>query len=492
MNKQSLLFLTPKSTYYNTKSDVIKEGLNIHQEIFNEDRELYACALYFNNSTYYTKSIIIENLLKNSLYKDENKEIIEKDFRRIELEDKLIFHALMNENITHALKILLNLKNKKINNERTSKIILKFIFDRNNTDFICIKYKNKIKQLLVHALGMSKIINLLSNNEKGKKIFNKYINVYNNIFSFEIINFVFNKNINYTNKFFIEYNKISNDFKENKIERLNNTVIPIEVLEGFNSFFNRNIPLSTLFVKANVSEKQKIQMQNYVKRCTDNKIEIKLDLSKYSMFELVKYMYNKLDITESEVSEIKTLLNKKAKEISKDFILDKEDTCIIVDYSISNAGNKTSINHPMYMNYILSLVIEKFYELNNLKCKTLFVGSKVNDLGLIEPNGDTCMYKPLIEGVRNGFKNFIFLSDGFNNVGNFEEIYKAIKRIKEIKAIQFNPVFSPKDMSCKELSSLIPTIPFKDEKDIKFLQLAYIFNTNEKEFKNIVRKNILK
>ena len=78
-NIQSLLYLTPKSTYYNKKEYVINEGLYLHQTLFDEDRELYTYLLYFTNSTYYSKSIIIENLLSNSLYKNENKEIVEKD-----------------------------------------------------------------------------------------------------------------------------------------------------------------------------------------------------------------------------------------------------------------------------------------------------------------------------------------------------------------------------------------------------------------------------
>lgn len=492
MNKQSLLYLIPRGTFYNSKSEVIEEGNNLHNELFNEDRELYACALIFNNATYYTKGLIIEKLLSNSLYKDNNKEIIEKDPKRIELEDSLINYALMNESITHALKILLGLKEKKINNERTTKIILTFIFKRNNTDYICLKYKNKIKQLLVHALGMPKINAILTNTDKGKKFFNKYIRVYNNMCDIEIINFVFNKPFNYTNEFFIEYLKVADAFKENRVNEVRGTVLPIEVLEGFSSFYNRSVNLAELITKANVSTKQKIQMQNAVKKHSDNKVEIKIDLTKYSMVDLMKYMYNKSDISVKEIEEIQDILSNKATEIASNLHLEEKDTCLVVDYSLSHAGNGTSINHPFYMNYILTMILEKFYEINGLRHNTLIVGSKRNELGLLVPSGDSCLYEPLFKGLENDYKNFIFVSDGFNNVGDFDEIYKAINRISGTTAIQFNPVFSPKDMSCKGLSDIIPTIPFRDEKDIEFFELNYLFNSNPQSFKEIVRKKILK
>lgn len=491
MNKQSLLFLTPKSTYYNTKQDVIEEGLRLHEELLEKNRELYTCALFFNNATYYSKSIIIKNLLENSLNKPENNYILEKDIRRLELENKLIMYSLKNENITHALKTLIFLKDNKVNNSRVTKIVLSFIFDRNNTDYICIKYKNKIKNLIIHALGMSKVVAILENDIKGQKIFNKYIGIYNNPNAFEIMNFVFNKPFDYKNENFIEYIEVSNCFKNNETHKIKDTILPIEVLQGFNSFFKTNISLSTLFTKSNVSDKQKIQMQNSIKKDSNNKIEISLDLNKYSMLELFKYMYNKTEITKQEVENIKTILKEKASEIAKNLSLNKENTCIIVDCSHSHIGNSTSINHPLYMNLILCEVFNSFFELNDINHETFFTSYKTNELGLIIPNGYTCLYESLIEGVKGNYTNFIFLTDGFNNVGDFEEIYKALKRIENINAVQFNPVFSPKDMSCKEISPLIPTIPFKDEEDLNFLELSYLFNSNEEEFIKKVRKNIL-
>ncbi|MFW6024888.1 MAG: hypothetical protein ACOCRX_00955, partial [Candidatus Woesearchaeota archaeon] len=140
-NKQSLLYLIPKSSYYNSEEKVIKEGLNLHNEMFKSDRVLYSYLLYFNNSTYYSKSLIIERLLANSLNKPQYSTILKKDPKLLKIEDELIIRALRSENITHALKMLLHLKKNRINNSRTQNIILKFLFERNNLDYIAIKYK---------------------------------------------------------------------------------------------------------------------------------------------------------------------------------------------------------------------------------------------------------------------------------------------------------------------------------------------------------------
>lgn len=489
-NIQSILYLIPKSSYYNSEQEVIREGLALHDEIFRKDRELYTYLLYFTNSTYYSKSLIVEKLLGNSIFKDENKDLLDKDPFIPLIEEALILHALYNENITHALKLLLQLKNSRINNARTQKIILRFIFDRKNTDYIAIKYKNKIKQLLVHALGLKTVHDILENRPEGQKKFEKLIRIYNNPYDLEVFYFVFDKNYDYTSEYLQEYVKIREDFKNNTVDLTKPTKLPKEVLEGFNNFYQRGINITTLISMGNVSDKQKIQLQNTVIRHSNNMMELKIDLRDYSIMEIYKYLYSKLDITQEEIEEGLKIVEEKAREIREsiksEFFVDLDNTAVIVDCSDSHSGSKQTKLHPFFKNMILMHVFS-----NDKKDNIFFVGGRKESNGLMYPAGDSDLSTPLLQAVKKGYKNIIVLSDGFENVGNFDKVYQQLKNIgADIKVVHFNPVFSPRDFSFKSISDNIITLPFTSEDDIRNMALFYLLNKDTDSFKRIIRKHI--
>lgn len=489
-NKQSVLYLTPKSTYYNSEAEVIKHSEQIHAELFKEDRELYTYLLFFLNSTYFSKSLIIKNLLKNSLYKSQFADCLIENNDLLSVEDGLIQHALFNENITHALKLLLHIKKSRINNNRTTKVILNFIFNRGNADFISIKYKSKIKDLLIHALGLKSVKEVLNQTSDGKKKFKKLIQVYKNPYAMEVFQFVFdNEDFTYTSEYLKEYVRIRSLFKTKQISYQEKTTLPVEVLIGFNNYYKTNIPVPNLIFSGNVSDKQKIQLQNTVKRHTNNVVEIKLDLNKYSIIDLFKYAYNKQDITVDEVVEIKQIIDKKSKELKShldDSIYNLEETAILVDCSDSNFGSEQSKNHPLFKNLALASIFKWEDEKN-----VFYIGGEPDKNGLIRPMGDTNLSKELLNAVQGGFKNIIVLSDGFENVGSFEKVFKQLRKIGyDLNAIHFNPVFSPKNYSFKEISEDVFTLPFTNEQDVENLFLFYLLNTDKNKFKQLMKEKV--
>lgn len=489
-NKQSVLYLTPKATYYNTEAEVIKQGEQIHTDLFNEDRELYTYLMYFVNSTYFSKSLIMKNLLTNSLHKPEFSHELQENSKLLDIENVLIHHALFNENITHAIKMLLQLKSSRINNSRTSKVILDFLFNRGNTDYIVIKYKKKVKDLLIHALGLKTVNEILKNTAEGIKKYNKLIRVYNNPYDLQVFHFVFDKNYEYTSEYLKEYIRVRDLFKNKTINVNEKTTLPVEVLIGFNNFFKTNIGINSLISSGNVSEKQKIQLQNTVKRHSNNVMEIKVDLNKYSIIELLKYAYNKADITIDEVAEIQSIIRNKSVELksklnSDNFLFNLDKTAVIVDCSDSHLGSQQTKNHPLFKNLALANIFTT--DDSNI----IYVGGEQNDKNLIQPLGDTNLSKGLLEAVKRGFENVIVLSDGFENVGSFDKVFKQLKTIGyNVNAIHFNPVFSPKNFTFKEISDEVFTLPFTNEQDVENLFMFYYLNTDKNKFKMLMRDKI--
>jgi hypothetical protein len=493
-NKQGLLYLTPKASYYNSKKEIVTEANRMHQSMLDEDRALYTYLLFFKNSTYFSKGLIIEKLLNNSLYKEENKELMEKDAQILAIEDALIHYALFNENITHALKLLLSLKEKRINNSRTSKVILNFLFNRGNLDRITIKYKQKVKELLIHAVGLGVAHSIMKREEKGMKKFNQLVKAYNNPFALETIDFVFSVEKDYQSPLYVEYMKVRNDFKNNTVKLDNKTNLPIEVLEGFNSHYKRHIHISSLLNAAVVSDKQKIQLQNTVKRQTTDvqPVKLEVDFTKYSIMELIKYTYSQTDLTEEEEDRIALILFDKAEELKSSiqdgFIIDLDNTAILLDVSDSHKGSKETKLHPLLKNLTLTEILRAGMAEGS---KGLYYLGGTSIDGRLQPEGHTDLSQGLLSAVKDGFTNIIVLSDGFENVGSFDKVYTQLKKIGyDLNVVHFNPVFSPKNFSFKKISDQVLSIPYTDEKDLTNLALFCLLATDKEKFKEVIRAKI--
>lgn len=125
------------------------------------------------------------------------------------------------------------------------------------------------------------------------------------------------------------------------------------------------------------------------------------------------------------------------------------------------------------------------------KDNVFLAGGKKDKHGLLYPAGETDLSTPLLEAVEKGFENIIVLSDGFENVGHFDKVYKQLKTIGHpLNVVHFNPVFSPRNFSFKSISDDIVAFPFTSEKDIQNIMLFYLLNTDEAAFKQAMRQRI--
>ncbi|GAB6556097.1 hypothetical protein bcgnr5378_28920 [Bacillus cereus] len=475
--KQSALYVIPKATYYDTKTSVIENAANLHRSILEEDRELYTYLLYFQEATYYSKSMIIRSLLSNSLHLPQNKEVMQQDPKRLEIENRLILRALYNESMTHALKMLLSLHD--VNNSRTSKLVLQFLFQRQNLDRIAIKYKQKIKKLLVQSLGSSNMYNILNETDKGTKLFTKWISPYKNHMAKDIISFVFGGEGTKDSSYIRQYQEAKNFFQkgEGKLEKSD---VPFEVLLGFNNFYKRGATVTSLIVQGNTSDKQRIQMQRAVRKESNDEIQLKIDFSKYKLMDLAKYIYSNVD---TDISDATQMLDKKVEEMRATLppFFDN-DFALITDLSDSHLGSSETPLHPMYKNVLLT---------NLLKQQDAYRVGGIEEQGLIKPCGDTNISSAVIQAAKDGHKNIIILSDGYENVGDVNAVVKRLKELNLIEnVLHLNPVFSPKNLSFKDFGEEIVSLPIFDVESVGELEIYHLLNTDEKEFKVRMREII--
>lgn len=485
--KESILYLVPKATYYDKKSVVVKEAKNLHQITMEEDRELYTYLLFFQDATYFSKSVIIQNLLGNSLHKGSNREVVENDPQRLLIEDELIYHALLNENMTHALKMLLSLKENKINNARTSRMILKFLFRRKNLDRISIKYKQKVKDLIIHALGKQKIHHIVEETKKGHDYYRKWISIYRNPNALEVIKFVFNKKQELSSEHLKDYQNVKEHFENNTVREIGKSNVPVEVMIGFNNFHKRYLSLTDLVSVGKVSDKQRIQLQNAVKKESNDqiKVELKVDLSKYGIMELYKFLYSNKDEETDKRDEAGRFMLQKVKEIqerSNPTFFGGKEFAVIVDLSDSHLGSKETHLHPLYKNLAMAQV---------LGGSKYMVGGDKDEFGNIIPTGDSNISKALLQAVKDGHQNIVILSDGYENVGSVDKVYQQLNHIGyNLDILHLNPVFSPKNFSFKTLGDSFPSLPYYDVENFENLELYHLLNSNPEMFKKVMRSKI--
>ena len=157
------------STYYHSKDEQVKAIKNAVNGLYNQSKEL---PLILANQKGSTGKFIQEVLLNEltSTYMGGSCNIINPiDWYDNGLSDKAILGALynLNENgIPYVLRLFTDLKNNEVNNERTRKIVLGYIWGHPNLEFNVLKYRNKISKVLKHIYGLRNTSILISIAEK--------------------------------------------------------------------------------------------------------------------------------------------------------------------------------------------------------------------------------------------------------------------------------------------------------------------------------------
>ena len=157
------------ATYYHSKGEQNVAIRNAVDKLYNQSKEL---PLILANQKGVTGKFIQE-VLANEFehgYMGGSLNIVNPiDWYDNGISDKAILGALynLNENgIPYVLRLFTDLKARGVNNERTRKIILGYLWGHPNAEFNALKYRNKIAKALKHIYGVRRTSILLSIAEK--------------------------------------------------------------------------------------------------------------------------------------------------------------------------------------------------------------------------------------------------------------------------------------------------------------------------------------
>jgi hypothetical protein len=405
--------------------------------------------------------------------------LIEAGIDPYDFEKDVIFYNLSKERPPRALKNLLFLagedKRKKVNNARSRSIILKYIFDRDNQDldYFAVNYKQKLRRLIRHALGKQDLHKVLNGDEK---IFNKFIGKYNEN-AFPVLLHIFDKDISSgkTHTYFkkvSQYQALKQSAIDGNIQAFKKYAkgMPHRTVMGFRNFYKLDVDLSDVYKNAQLSTKDKIQMQSASKKAG---AKVAVNYYKQDLYDLWKIYYHK--VLTNDLTDTKEILDAITDQSARMEKIDIGKCCVIIDASESMIGSDERKFHPfltaLSIVSVLDNVDEVFIE-GGMPIQKGPAGS------LVLPSGSTKLWKPLLKIASKDVQNVIIISDGYENdlKGMFQHTYDFLKK-KGVKLnlMHINPVLSTKAKS-GTTRRLISDVDPMSVDNYKFLETKLIFD----------------
>ena len=503
---QNILSFTPRSTYYLELDDQIKSMESKWEELLSVDRELFSLLMILPG-TNYTKGRMIHYLLSNSKNINRSKHGV-RLFDEVDslIEDQIILFNLYQMPMAAALRALMLLAGedyagrtlKQVNNTRTRKIIMNYVFnrDKKSLESMCVKFKSKLRKLFTHVLGQIDMYRLFKFHDLT--VLNKYCrdistgSLYNLNTCFSVIAFVkggdeyvIESDLGGVVSDYLEMKDAAKDGNSQAFKYvLNKGTIPYEVALGFKNTYKLDVSITEVHEKGQKSERQKFKTSEASKRVG---AKVDVDYSKQSIEDLYKYTYLKLDEKDSSEDAEKafnTLVDKMIKD--KEMDIDLGETVVIVDNSASMKGDDTRKYHPIVTANIIANRIPN--------CKSYIFSNeegKINSV-LIKPVGETELWKCLLKASKEKPDTVVVISDGYENTveGMFEHVFNYLKETtdKPFDLVHVNPVYDSKVEGGKRLVNSIEPISVENANLFKSQYILHTLTVGDiTKVKNLLR-----
>jgi hypothetical protein len=479
-----ILQYIPKGAYYEGKDEQFARVKDIWDRLIAYDRVLFALLSLLNGSGF-SKGMISHMLLSTPMDKGSGKDLIpaglDDDFEK----DVILYNLnkiASEDSMPRALKNLLILAGsdsnaKRVNNSRTRKIILEFIFNRDNRglESLAVNFKSKLAKLIRHAIGKQDLYKILNNHEK---LFQKLIGRYNRN-ALPIVQFLFGVTTDpkTTAPYFpqvetylsLKYSAKIGDIDEFKKEMHK---LPWRTVMGFRNTYKLNIDKSEILGSAKMSDKDKLQTQSAQKRAGAKTVR-QVNYEKQDLYDLWKLFYHKLlETDQDEMDKITSAIDSADQRTPK---IDFGETAVVVDMSHSMRGSDERPLHPMLTAMCL------LSSINNVSSIHFVSGKWVEIPGTpftgIVADGASPIWRGLVDAVLSGAKTIVVISDGYENAvkGMFNHVYKHFKDSgKDFNLIQINPVFSAAAASGTSRTLVEGNEPVPVS-DYKYLETEFIF-----------------
>jgi len=479
-----MLQYVPKGAYYEEKDEQFTAVTKMWDGLFEYDRALFALTSILNG-TGFSKGAMTHKLLSNPDVPQSGKELV-PDGLDSEFERKVISYNLQRlaeKQMARAIRNLLMLAggelHSRVNNSRTRKVILSFLFDRpcKEIDALAINFKTKLAKLVRHSLGKQDLYKVLNGDTA---LFRKHIGCYNAL-AMPVIHHLFNQVPKAANGIRGHFPKIDDYWcakhaaAHGNIEEFIKLIpkLPWRVAMGFRNSYKLPIEKSAIMGEAKMSDKEELTTEAAVKRSGAK--ARKVNYNAQDLYDLWKALYYKMANDETDnIDKIAEAMEAKIKTMQK---LDLGDNCaVVLDASHSMFGSDERPMHPFLTGLCIIGAIENVQDV-------FIVGGRWKsmdgtDKKVVFPANASPLWKGLVDAVISGAENILVISDGYENSvkGMFEHVYKHFKDTGyDFNVMHINPVFSAdsKSGTARTLAEDVTPMPVGN---YKYLETEFIFN----------------
>ena len=451
------------ATYYHSRDEQMKAIQTEIMKMYKLSKELPLILANQKGATGQFVSEVLFNEFKQTLKGGACNIVNPIDWYDNGLSDKAVLNALnsLGENgLPYVLRLFIDLKNGKINNERMRKIILGFIWGQPNLEFYSLKYRNKIAKVLRHVYGVKmtsvllsiaqkSVISGLFGNEKEMTIATDDVLKYFNgdaKRAFKLLLFLFKRDAR------VEYNAnefpLLSEYQKAKVDITSVTKVPEEVLLGmvastshpqYHSLWSTAIQreATKALIRKNVTVTSVNQQVRQTKSTAKLGVEKTVELEKATDFlALYKTGYEntftpELNVAISKLAEKKKIVGFFYQSIG-----------IIVDESISMSGNALeSKNTPRAIADFTAKVL----------------GKSADSATYVKTNGfSTDLASAFIELLKsentaNPYQAIFILTDGYENA--YDGLTNEVISIWQTESGRNIPMFQISPITSAEMGA---------------------------------------
>lgn len=442
---------TARGTFYNTKEEQKSAAMEVHTRLFNIDRGIYGMSLLLPGVMDYSRQAGLSQLLDTPY---EAPSVLTSG-----QEAKLIAYLVRQLPPQRMLKMFGEFRQKRINNARTRKLILRSILNADKLEFWSVKYRSKMRAALEHAWGLKMtgiLRSILSktsskHSDKEKRILKSKLECFTtadrkgqkNVH--QCVAFILGVEKGLTLPIFKAYYEAREDLEAGKR-------LPYEVLEGIRSRFHagkKQTKKVLEITKKNLSKGQKIEMQRKAKK---EGVKVDFDPNDYDSVKLYIYAFER-----GLSRDISKALEKKAKESASGIPIRYGHVGILIDASESMTGHETQALRPI----ATALATRDMLMAASDKVTVRYSGGD-QDNKLVRPSGETALAEDLVSIVRQGPEAVFIFTDGYENApaGRLDETVRALRGIGiDTPIYQISPVMAAESKAIRTLSDEVSALP---------------------------------
>lgn len=436
---ESLLHFTPKGTYYETAAEQIATMERTWDAFMAEDRVLFALAALLPGSVY-AKQRMVFRMLSRRVTEPERESALSDGIDLDATEPEIALHLFRDMRTGQALRSLMVLVKERVNNRRTRRLILQYLFDQPKTGYVNLaaRYKPKFRALARHALGgdLGPILN--GDYKRARRLLGSGVHEKVAVLRFIFANTVSGLSTGVARKLLPIY-----DLRWKAtvgpaafVDGLSPS-IPFEIAVGLRNCYRKDVPMSVLHEKCGKTARQAALTERSAK---DHGVKTLVDNSALSLYEVWKRYYFKLLAKDFDgLEEIRKEIDKKA-TFKYDVRFGR--TTIILDTSASMKGSTERPLHPLLVGLCIVSMLPDIVSVCYVGGAFMQVGA---DDMVVVPAEASNIALAFLNAMKDGSQTIVLISDGYENQmkGATNRAYHdLIADGKTARVIHINPVYA--------------------------------------------------